>query len=193
MTLFEEHIQDVFILPREIRVCLKNAQQAEIGGQSNIREGEQREAALSVDQLVGQLGEYALSVYMTGDATEYHRQRMVANNYSAHGDLGQDFLGLNVDIKTSAMRSSTNPLDYTLAVRPKELHDNWCYVLALVQPNGQNGLVPTMTIRVRLVGWLHSEELPKQPEKYGTFKGAHIMTAQNLHALPNFRWLWRSE
>jgi hypothetical protein len=37
-----------------------------------------------------------------------------------------------VDIKGSLMRYSNNPLNYRLLVRPKERHDNWIYVLALV-------------------------------------------------------------
>ena len=191
MTLFETQVRDVVILPRDLRICIDNAQRAVIGGKSNIREGKDRTKNIEMDQLVGQLGEFALSMYLTGSSIEYMRQRAVANTYPDLGDNGQDIFGLNIDVKTSAMRNRPSPLDYTLAVRPTEIHSNWCYVLALVQPNGTNGLVPSMPVRVRLVGWLSTEELPKTIENHGMFKGAYVVMAQHLHPLPNLEWFWR--
>lgn len=191
MTLFETQVRDVWVLPRDIKVCAYHAQQAEIGGQSNIREKNGRKENMAIDQLVGQLGEYALSMYLTGSPIEYQRQRTIANTFPSLGDNGQDIFGLNIDVKTSAMRNRPSPLDYTLAVRPKEVEPEWCYVLALVQPNGTIGIVPTMAVRVRLVGWISTEELPKAVEKHGTFKGAYTVVAQYLHPLPNLEWFWR--
>ena len=144
MTLFETQVRDVVILPRDIKVCAENAQRATIGGKSNIREGKDRTKNIEMDQLIGQLGEYALSMYLTGNPIAYRVQREICNLYALSGDRGQDIFGLNIDVKTSAMRNRPSPMDYTLAVRPTEIHAKWCYVLALVQPNGTNGLVPSM-------------------------------------------------
>lgn len=192
MELFETQVRDVVILPREIKLCVENAGRAMIGGKSNIREEDERTKSIAMDQLIGQLGEFALSIYLTGNTTAYKIQRRAANNHPEYGDNGEDIFGLNIDVKTSAMRNSNNPLDYTLAVRPKEIHGKWCYVLALVHPNGRNGLSMVMPIRVRLVGWLTTEELPTAEDRHGTFKGAYTVRAINLHPLPNFRWFWRS-
>lgn len=191
MTLFETQIQEVRLLPREMKVCIEQAERAEVGGRSNIRNGDERAAQLKMDQIIGQLGEYALSMYLTGSPIEYLRQRTIANMYPDIGDSGQDIFGLNLDVKTSIMRRPDKPaLQYTLAVRPREMHKDWCYVLALVMPNGHSGLSRAIPVRVFLVGWLNGNELPETPDEHGTFSGAHTVAAIHLHPLPNLNWLW---
>lgn len=55
----------VRIKPKHRQILLDNAKQAALGGRSNVRR-EDRWSSLMTDQLVGQLGNYALSVYLYG-------------------------------------------------------------------------------------------------------------------------------
>lgn len=175
----------------EVSYCSQQAKLAEIGGYSNIRLGDDRSGNLGIDQLIGQIGQYALSIYLFGEPSRYYIQRMSANLQPTVGDQGQDILGLNVDCKTSLKRNNQDPLTYRLLVRPQERHNNWCYILALVQPNGDQKILLTKPIMVQLVGWASDEELPVAREVSGPFKGAHVLRAPHLNPLPNMAWHWR--
>jgi len=191
--LFEENIIEIQLSPQEIKLCRINAKKSAIGGKSNVRGKGHRENELHNDQLVGQLGECALSKYLTGSTDAYMLQRSIANSYPTSGDGGQDIFGLNVDIKTSVMRYNAMGIpDYHLVVRPQEKHDHWCYILGLVEKDFPKAS-PFRGVCVYLVGWIASEELPSPPEQYGPFKGAHTIKAMYLHPLPNLRWLWNLE
>jgi len=186
-----EHVRDVWISPIEVKYCMSQAKLAEIGGQSHVRKSKDRQGILKVDQIVGQFGQYALSIYLFGRPDQYYTQRMVANLHPEVGDQGQDIVGLNVDCKTSLMRNSKNPMDYHLLVRPKEKHPGWCYFHALVLPNGESSLDPKKNLLIRLTGWANENELPKAPETDGIFKGAYKLEVAKLNPLPNMMWAWR--
>lgn len=186
-----EQIVEMWLNVAEINYCVQQAKFAEIGGHSNIRSGEDRANKLGIDQLVGQIGQYALSIYLFGEPGQYYIQRMAANLQPTIGDQGQDILGLNVDCKTSLKRNNKDPLTYRLLVRPQERHANWCYILALVHPNDQKKILLTEPIMIQLVGWASDGELPVDCEVSGPFKGAHILKAPHLNPLPNMMWHWR--
>lgn len=176
-------------MPRPIEIpvsegMLRTAQRlgraACIGGRSSVRDAEDRMDALEQDQIVGQLGQMALSLWKDGHLGEYLIQRAVANADPLRGDGGSDLVGSNVDVKASLMRSSDDPLSYRLPVRPAELHDGWVYVLALVDP---------MMTRVWLVGWATSEDLEGvRPAIDGPFLGARCIPAVRLRPLPPIDW-----
>lgn len=198
----QEDIISLWLAPREIKYCVAYAKQLvdtftpEIekgtGGKSHIRDVEDRKQNLGIDQIVGQLGEYTLSLYLFGTAERYYIQRLSAGINPTLGDLGQDILGLNVDCKSSLMRGSENPLEYHLIVRPKERHDNWCYFKALVKPNGERSILTTQPILVYLVGWARDSQLPAQTDSSGPLAGAYTIKAYDLNPLPNMFWAWRS-
>lgn len=171
--------------PRIITVCSEafvacqfHAAAATIGGHSQLDERRVE------DQLVGQLGNAALSYYMTGSYEKWKLSRMVANQHPKSGDGGSDIPGCNVDIKTSCMRGSMDPMEYHLPVPPEELHEGIVYVLGLVM----KPLVPP--IDVFLVGWATGEEFTATQDA-GTFEGKHIIQARALHLLAPFKWDYR--
>jgi hypothetical protein len=174
----------------EIKYCGSMAKLSQIGGKSSVRTHD-RTSALIVDQLVGQLGEYALSIYLFGEPSRYYIQRMSSNLNPRIGDNGQDILGCNLDVKTSLMRASPDPFMYRLAVRPNELHPNHVFVLALVKPNDEGQILFDVPIFVYLIGWASSSMFTKEPNGIGPFLGAHIINASELKELPPIRWNWR--
>lgn len=176
--------------PREIRYCKYYAELAEIGGRSEVRQGN-RQKTLSVDQFVGMLGQYAFSLYLTGSPQPFYSQRLVANANPTVGDNGQDILGANLDVKTSLMRNSQDPMTYSLVIRPKEIHKDHVYVLALVEPNDESALKLSIPLAVYLVGWAFQPELPDKTENDGVFKGAYVVPAKNLHQMIPLYWDWR--
>ena len=180
----------IWLGPRELRYCKEMAELAEIGGHSLIRE-EDREVTLQIDQLVGQIGQYALALYLLGEPSKYYAQRMIANIHPEIGDSGQDLIGANVDVKTSLMRASQDPMEYVLPVRPKELHEGHVYILALIEPNGESSLKVNEPLLVHLVGWATTDDIMSTPEEDGIFKGAHVIQARKLHPLPPIQWDWR--
>lgn len=118
-----------------------------LGGRSCVRLSGDRYDNLTLDQLVGHLGEYALSLYLTGSADLYFRTREQKDEHPEIGDGGSDLIGYPVDVKTSLWRyGNTRPRDYTLFVRRAEAHPGICYVLALVQGAARGALV-------HLMGW----------------------------------------
>ena len=72
------------------------------------------------------------------------------------------------------MRYSENPLDYRLLVRPRERHDGWIYVLAMVPKQ--------RPYKCYLVGWTKDEDLPKSTYdgKIKSLHGAFCVEAKNL-------------
>lgn len=186
----------IWLDQQELGYCKKMAELAEIGGRSTVRTADRKET-LSIDQLVGQIGQYALSIYLFGDPSRYYSQRMVANQHPEVGDGGTDLIGLNADIKTSLMRASQDPLDYVLPIRPKEVHEDHVYILALVEPNSESAIRLSDPLTVHLVGWIETADLwhkytDRQPEKDGLFSGAYILKATELNQLPPYQWAWRA-
>lgn len=149
-----------------------NAEKAWINGASHIRGGD-RSRMGPEDQLVGQLGEYAIAKYFGVDESYFARREEINRNPYV-GDGGSDLVGFNVDVKTSLMRASSNPMKYNLLVRPKELHADTAYVLALVADASASD------IQVRLVGFAWAEDLPDSVETAGVFRGAYRVPATHL-------------
>lgn len=171
-----------------------------IGGASSVRAGAERQAALRLDQWVGQIGTFAGTKYLTGSTEPYRQSRWFANRFPDRGDGGYDIPGLNLDFKASLMRGGPSPLSYRLAVRPHERHSGWIYVLVLVEPNTStvdpkttqvvHQLCEADPVRVHLVGWARDSQLPKEVVADGPFAGAFTLPAAMLNPLPPFRWEW---
>ena len=89
-----------------------------------------------------------------------------------------DISGLpNIDIKGSLMRYSSNPLNYRLLVRPKERHEDWIYVLALVPKE--------RPYKTYIVGWANDNDLPSKPYdgEIKSLHGAYVIEAKNLRKI----------
>jgi len=181
-------VETIVLRAEDVAVCRENARLACLGGRSSVR-GADRAAALKVDQFVGQLGNAALSIYLTGSTDAYARTRREANETPWRGDGGSDLLGLPLDIKTSLMRCSRDPYDYRLIVRPAELHDGHTYVLGLVEHPAWSGstLRDMGEATVHLVGWARREGLGS-PEASGMFAGACVLGAHLLNPMMPVGW-----
>lgn len=181
-------MQKIVLGEEDVTICRAFARQACLGGRSSVR-GEDRAALLKVDQFIGQLGNAALSVYLTGDTVVYIRTREKANEAPWRGDDGCDLDGLPLDVKTSLMRNSRDPYDYRLIVRPAELHDGHTYVLALVEhPSWEGDTLRHMReATVNLVGWARREGLGS-PEVAGMFAGAYVLKATLLNPMMPVEW-----
>lgn len=167
----------------ELSLIRRMACAAEVGGRSQVREGAARSDNLSIDQLVGQIGTYVGCKYFQGDNKDYRISRYYANKAPTVGDGGADITGSNLDFKTSKIRNPEKELlTYKLLVRPRELHDNWVYVLILVSEITDTGAV------AHILGWADTQMLPSKPESSGMFSGAYLLEAQDLKPLPPLRW-----
>lgn len=164
-----------------LRLAQEQGRLAQIGGASSVfPDHEERMDRIAEDQVVGQLGQMALAIWKDGHLGAYHEQRSLANASPLKGDGGSDLVGANVDVKASLMRGSTDPMRYRLAVRPREMHGGWVYVLALVEP---------LMTAVSLVGWATSDDLASRGvEADGPFSGARCIPAGELRPLPPFDW-----
>lgn len=154
-----------------------HARNACLGGLSNVRDVVDRQRSLEEDQLVGQLGEFALYKYLGIPESYYERRKQIDLNPWA-SDGHTDFA--NMDVKTSLMRASKVPWSYHLVVRPRERQDGNVFVLAVVDQ-----LKPPA--RVQLVGWAKDEELEFCPT--GVFAGAWVRKGTGLHPMTeDLRW-----
>lgn len=166
----------------EIIVCCRNTRLACIGGRSNIRQRNDRQNRLTEDNLIGQLCNAAGSKFSFGNIDSYIELRNQANANPLQGDNGIDLPGQSVDFKGSLMRASLNPLHYRLPVRPREIHDNWNYVLILVPPGYE---IPKS---VYIVGWATTDDLlAKGLEESGPFNGAYTIHASSLRKPEEFK------
>lgn len=160
---------------KDFEVVEQNAEKAWMNGKSHIRSSERERFGME-DQLVGQMGEYALAKWF-GDIPSYFSRRQKINETPWKGDDGSDIDGLHIDVKTSLMRRQKDPSRYNLLVRPGERHQHNIYVLALVESIELK--------KVLLVGWLKDSELPTHPVSSGIFEGAYLMPATNLNDMKN--------
>lgn len=165
-----------------LRMVRSYAARASIGGVSRIRAQAARQANLSTDQVVGQIGTYAGVRWLTGSDQQYRLGRWFADQAPRSGDGGADIPGSNIDFKARLHRNAWMAiLDYDLAVRPAERHANWVYVHIVVE-------LATTTARAHLLGWASDAMLPIRPNGTGPFTGAFILHAAELHPLPPFAW-----
>jgi len=159
----------------EVELARRMAAAAEIGGKSNFREPGERAAVLSVDQFVGVgLGELACNKYFFS-VDAYVQSREARNARPKDGDGGSDSPGWKIDYKTSLARKR-NLLSYNLVVRPRERHDGFVYVLALVREEDIESPMP----EVNLIGWATDEMLDGRVVSDGVFAGAFVMPASML-------------
>jgi hypothetical protein len=152
----------VKIKPEWLPIVRKYAKNAEIGGKSSVRlDEEDRQRNLSKDQWNGQMGNIALSLYLTGSIDLYIRTRDYRDAHPFEGDGGCDLLGYQIDIKTSEVYPWKRPEEYHLWVTEGEYIPAWTYMQALILPRDLN--------TVRIYGWAHSEDLRPpagKPRKY---------------------------
>jgi hypothetical protein len=174
-------VVQVKITPGELAGCEPLARAAEIGGQSNIRNGDDRRRTLVEDQLVGQVTALAGCKMLLGTALghyAYKLSRWAADRNPTMGDGGEDIPLSNVDFKGSLRRTAKTPQEHHLLVRPRERHPGWIYYAALVEPD---------FLTVSFFGWLADYELPPA-EADGPFEGAHAVVGWALHPCPDIRW-----
>jgi len=184
--------QRIKIFTMEFPFIKRMAEKACIGGVSRVRGTQDRKKELGMDQFIGQAGAYAFLKYWTGRpfSYEYMVSRYHANLHPHEGDDGSDLPAANLDIKTSYMRGSDDPMAYRLLVRPAELKQNWIYVLALVRKN-EIPFSEWTEVVVDLVGWASSEMFPSEVEKGGPFSGAYLLIAADLKPLMPLRYRWK--
>jgi len=119
-------MKQIIFTNEQIQLAKNMAKQAEIGGVSWVRDKVSRDINLKDDQLVGQLGELAASVYLTGSIDCYIQHRTERNKNPYTGDDGTDIM--EYDVKTSLMRYGQDPTKYNLLVRPRERGKNKKYL-----------------------------------------------------------------
>lgn len=166
------------------------AKQAELGGTSQIRSAKDRQRKLQQDQLVGQLGQMAFCLYLTGNSNMYRLSRYWVNIDPSRGDGGSDFPGANVDVKTSKVSADRidDLLNYNLVVRTKERHARSVYVLAFAIDQGDRWTVA-------LVGWASDKDLPQESTTDARFPPningeAFLIRADKLNPLMPLEWFY---
>jgi hypothetical protein len=162
----------------DIRLAEAQAEACAMGGESQIREVHDRAEKLREDQVVGQVGTIALHRYWFGHVEQYMMGRYFQNKMPWEGDGGEDIPGANIDVKTSLMRRSTDPMTYNLPIRGRERHAGWVYVLALLPLDYRESK------QVFLMGWIGDSELPAEPKADGPLAGAFVMPVPKLNPLP---------
>lgn len=144
------------ITKNELSIIQGYAQKAQLGGKSNIRTSD-RMQTLAGDQLTAQLGEAALSKYITGSISLYEKTRQERDKDRWRGDNGSDLLGYKIDVKTSRARRGMN-FPYNLWIREKEYHADTIYILAVIPENETD---------VYFLGWCYGEDVKnKNGDRY---------------------------
>ena len=173
-------LSDMVVYPIEekatemIRYYAKNA---EIGGRSRIHGNRDvRNDLISKDQLVGQLCNYALIMYLTGREDLYVQIREEADENPHQGDQGIDVPGHKIDIKGRYMHRGPDPMTYSLPVRPKERHRGYIYVLGLVPSIAPN-------TSVNLMGWVWESDMTRTADRFDDFRGAYMTPLTDLHPM----------
>lgn len=169
-----------------LAIIYQDAKLACLGGKSHVRNGDDRQDSLIIDQMVGLIGNYAGAIWRDGDARAYLDQRHAQNRLASVGDGGYDLPRCRIDFKSSMMRYSQDPSTYNLLVRPQERKAGWIYVCVLVSKFDLDSLKEKAELLVYMTGWLHDRQLPKDVEKSGPFQGAHVVSVMNLQPLIPF-------
>jgi len=150
---------------------------------SHIQGFEERLRKLGNDQLTGQLAQLAGTIYMTGSDQMYRIQRWQCMQTPDRGDGGFDIPGLCLDWKGSRLRPGLPPTNYVLPVRPNERKDNWIYALVVVD------VIKDIEASCHIMGWCSDTELDGRIHTAGLFEGAYVVPYQDLHPLPQMRWV----
>lgn len=119
----------------QIQKCKARAENACIGGRSNVHSNrEDRNSNLNENQLCGQLGEMALSIFLTGSTDAYEEARDKADANPTEGDDGYDLLEFRVNAKASFMRSKSRRMsEYHLIIPEDEASSDFCYIMMLIE------------------------------------------------------------
>lgn len=170
----------------DIFLAHKYTKTASIGGISHIHSNKtERAKKLITDNFVGQLGTLAGCIALLGKEKgreEYIKARTLADKNPYSGDKGQDIIGYNIDIKCSLMRRSKNPTTYNFLIRKKEIHPNWIYVQTLAEKYEKSD--NTKGIKIHIMGWIKTKDIPKTPELSGPFEGAYKIPVSSLRKFP---------
>lgn len=151
---------------------------------SSVHNGRKRQQRIGIDQAVGQVATAAYCKYQYGDIQQYQITRFYRNQNPDRPDYGFDLGGLNVDVKGSFMRGSSNPKHYNLYAKPWDLRPDWIFVSVLIQGyEDYSKWVETPPI-IYLAGYAMSEEMA-QAEKW---RGSYKLPVTELHPLPPIRY-----
>ena len=166
----------------EVAQCFLHANLAALGGKSQFRGLSDRQEHLLEDQLVGQLGNAALSKWWLGSIEPYLVLREAQNMYPWVGDGGSDLSWMKVDVKTSLMRVGPNPLAYGLIVGKGEVHPQTVYVSALL------GKLPALGegSEVLLTGWANNSHRKSDLVRLGDtsrFRDSYYIPVSDLRPL----------
>lgn len=184
----QQDIVEVFLNSDELNLAYEMAKLAEIGGKSRFRNDDDRQLNLTIDQFIGVgLGELAGSKHFF-TVKDYYDCRSKKNENPYSGDNGYDTLGYKIDYKTSNAKNP-NLLNYNLAVRPKELHYGFVYILILVKSYGlspQSLITGETKPKIYLMGWADYDMLKDKQATSGIFgptsssDGAYVIPAHKL-------------
>ena len=155
------------------------AKKLELGGKSHIRSEAERSKTLAADQIVGQLGEAALHVWLTGEFEPYVATQELKNStiQRGQGDNGRDIEGtpLTIDIKTTRIRNRYAPSKFKLIVSKPEYKSYRIYVQAFV-------IGPYTNPTVHIAGWAYGKGLEFLPN-YKKAMGLPVVKLNPLHTL----------
>ena len=173
----------------DTHLCERFARESSMGGRSQVRpDRAERLATLNTDQLVGHLGNLAGCMWLYGKALGHYIFRTTQHDFGhrwdgrvGRGDGGSDIIGSNIDFKSCEWSLvGARPLtEVFLPVRPHERHEQWLYVLVLVEPKKD---------AAHIVGWARDEEITGAPNGTGVFEGAHVIRVPDLHEPLPLRW-----
>jgi hypothetical protein len=186
---------DTIILRKnEIDLCTGYARTCCIGGPGRVRSQEERDETRLPDNIVGQMGTLAVSIFLYGQdkgIDEYIKARIKADNNPYEGDGGRDLPDLDIDIKCSRMRRSKDAakrykdtLSYNFVIPPEERHENWIYIQALSQKMTKH------LAYIHIMGWIRDEDIPSYTVRSGTFEGKHLVPIPKLKKFPKSKGLF---
>jgi len=135
--------------------------------------------------LLGILGEFALSTYLTGGiaAALISRHNGIANALQGKPfDYGHDLPALNVDCKTTRNRANHQLCGLHLLVHPRHVRNSRAYVLAVLDEPKDGDVGRIQPLSVQLVGWCYGRELEAAVNP-NSFTGAHRLKAINLRPM----------
>lgn len=174
----------ITLTPEQKQMAIIIASKKSRGGVSRVRpEKAERIKYVYRDNLVGCVGEIALTVYMFGSTFMYRLAQLILSAHENYdlGDGGYDIPGLNVDIKSTYYTAgSRDRLQYHLIVNNKEYKPDWNYYFCIVDGNEKS------FGDVYLAGWMDGEELREKDIK--RFRGAYSVEVAMLNKLPKYRW-----
>jgi len=187
----KKHIIKIQISNYHIKIIHRYAELLCIGGKSQLRKNRRdRMDNLLLDQIVGQVGQFALCWWKDGCDKEFLNTAYYQSFFKDRNgsDGGHDIARAQVDIKTSMARiEGRDLLDYNLIVAPKEYRENWTYVFGLVKPFNPAQFLKLDNIECHLIGWKSSNDMTIQNS--GMFAGNFVTPAHELEPLIPLKYL----